>query len=81
TGFHSFVRWIFPWLGVSKLEKAILNVSATMELALNATGDALLSQQREIESFRQFSAQNRMALDVLFASQGGIYAVINGSCC
>ncbi|KAF1482340.1 hypothetical protein FQV18_0013335, partial [Eudyptula minor novaehollandiae] len=57
----------------SELEKAILNVSATMELALNATGIALLSQQREIESFRQFSAQNRMALDVLFASQGGMY--------
>jgi len=41
TGFHSFVRWLIPSLGVSELEKAIVNISATVETLENLTLDAI----------------------------------------
>ncbi|NXQ92676.1 ERVV2 protein, partial [Nyctibius grandis] len=79
-GFHSFARWFVPWLGVSELEKAIVNLSATMELATNATIDAIQAQQLEIRSVSKLALQNRLALDMLY-SKGEVCAVINQSCC
>ena len=39
-GIHSFVRWLIPSLGISELEKAVVNISATLEIIENATADA-----------------------------------------
>ena len=47
TGFHSFVRWLIPSFGISELEKAIVNISATLEIIENATADALLALQEK----------------------------------
>ncbi|XP_040982865.1 endogenous retrovirus group V member 2 Env polyprotein-like [Aquila chrysaetos chrysaetos] len=81
TAFHSFVRWFLPWLGVSELEKAIVNISAVIENLENRTIDAIRAQQLEISSLSQIVQQNRMALDLLLTSQGGVCTVINTSCC
>ncbi|NXP83444.1 ERVV2 protein, partial [Ramphastos sulfuratus] len=81
TAFHSFVRWFIPWLGVSELEKAIVNISAVIESIENKTMDAIQAQQVEINSLAQVAQQNRMALDLLLASRGGVCTVINTSCC
>uniref|UniRef100_A0A8D0FLS1 Envelope protein syncytin-rum1 n=1 Tax=Strix occidentalis caurina TaxID=311401 RepID=A0A8D0FLS1_STROC len=81
TGFHSFVRWLIPMLGVSELEKAIVNISATVEILANATADAIVNLQKEINSLAEVTIQNRMALDLLMAKEGGVYTVINQSCC
>lgn len=81
TAFHSFVRWFIPWLGVSELEKAIVNISAIIEKLENKTLDAIKAQQEEISSLSQVALQNRMALDLLLAAQGGVCTVINTSCC
>lgn len=81
TAYHSFVRWFFPWLGVSELEKAIVNISAVVKKIKNKTADALQAQQIEISSLAQVVKQNRMALDLLLASKGGVCTVINTSCC
>uniref|UniRef100_A0A8B9UZ12 Envelope protein syncytin-Car1 n=1 Tax=Anas zonorhyncha TaxID=75864 RepID=A0A8B9UZ12_9AVES len=81
TAFHSFVRWFIPWLGVSELEKAIVNISAIIEKLENKTLDAIKAQQEEISSLSQVVLQNRMALDLLLAAQGGVCTVINTSCC
>ena len=35
TSFHSFARWFIPFLGVSELEKAIINISAVIETVEN----------------------------------------------
>ena len=40
TGFHSFVRWYILSLGVSELEKAIVNISATLKMIESATTNA-----------------------------------------
>lgn len=81
TAFHSFARWFLPWLGVSELEKAIINISAVIEQIENRTVDAIQAQQVEINSLAQVVQQNRMALDLLLASRGGVCTVINTSCC
>ncbi|XP_068062062.1 syncytin-2-like [Anomalospiza imberbis] len=81
TAFHSFARWFIPWLGVSELEKAIVNISAVVEEIENKTIDAIQAQQLEINSLAQVVQQNRMALDLLLASRGGVCTIINTSCC
>lgn len=45
TAFHSFARRFLPWLAVSALEKAMVNVPATFETALIAAEDALRGQK------------------------------------
>ncbi|NXJ72595.1 MER34 protein, partial [Rostratula benghalensis] len=62
TAFHSFARWFIPGLGVSELEKTIINISAIIENLENRTVDALKAQQEEIFSLSQVVLQNRMAL-------------------
>lgn len=81
SAFHSFARWFVPWLGVSELEKAIVNISAVVEEIENKTMDAIQAQQVEISSLVQVVQQNRMALDLLLASQGGVCTIVNTSCC
>jgi len=81
TAFHSFARWFLPCLGVSELEKAIVNISAVIEDIANKTTDAIKAQQLEISSLSQIVLQNRMILDLLLASQGGLCTVRNTSCC
>ncbi|XP_077644682.1 endogenous retrovirus group V member 2 Env polyprotein-like, partial [Lonchura striata] len=81
NAFHSFARWFLPWLGVSELEKAIINISAVVEDIENKTIDAIQAQQIEINSLAQVVQQNRMALDLLLASRGGVCTIINTSCC
>lgn len=81
TGFHSFVWWFLPWLGVSKLEKTLVNVSAVIEQIENYTVDAIQALELEITSLSKKVLQNRMALDILLAAQGEVCTVINVSCC
>ncbi|XP_077643821.1 endogenous retrovirus group V member 2 Env polyprotein-like [Lonchura striata] len=81
NAFHSFARWFLPWLGVSELEKAIINISAVVEDIENKTIDAIQAQQIEINSLAQVVQQNRMALDLLLASRGGVCTIVNTSCC
>ncbi|KAG6934037.1 endogenous retrovirus group MER34 member 1, partial [Chelydra serpentina] len=59
TGFHSFARWFLPWLGVSELEKALVNISASLELMANAIADALSALQTEVTQLSTTTIQNR----------------------
>ena len=79
-GYHSFLRSLIPSLGVAQLEKAIVNISATLEIVENATIDALRAIQEEVSSLSKVVLQNRMALDLLTAKQGGVCTIINQSC-
>ncbi|XP_067864805.1 syncytin-2-like [Heterodontus francisci] len=79
--FHQFARAYIPGLGVLELEKAIVNISATMEFIENKTVDAIQGLQSEVTSLSKVVLQNRMALDFLLAAQGGVCAAINETCC
>lgn len=76
TGFHSFVRWFLPWVGVSELEKATVNISAALELMANATADALSTLQMEVTQLSQTTLQNPLALDYLLANQGAFVLLL-----
>lgn len=80
-GYHSFVPWLIPSLRVSELEKAIVNISAVIEIIENKAIDAIGALQEETIGLSKIVSQNCMALDLLLASQGGVCTVINVSCC
>ncbi|NXC23333.1 ERVV2 protein, partial [Corythaeola cristata] len=71
---------LIPSLGVNELEKAIINISATIETIENRTRDAILETQTEVTSLSKVVLQNRMASDLLLASQGGVCTIINENC-
>lgn len=82
--FHTLWRALIPALGVLELlelQRAVENISATLEIISNATTDAHGWIQTEIEQVSQIALENRLALDGLLAAQGGVCAVINYSCC
>uniref|UniRef100_A0A672TJV2 Envelope glycoprotein n=1 Tax=Strigops habroptila TaxID=2489341 RepID=A0A672TJV2_STRHB len=81
TGFHSFVRALHPGLRVVQLERAIINISAEMEIIASNTADAILGLKQEIDSLKKVVLQNRMALDIITAQMGGVCTLVNESCC
>lgn len=42
---------------------------------------SILALQLEVNSLSKVDIQNRQALDILFAQQGGLCAVLNEECC
>ncbi|NXL90526.1 ERVV2 protein, partial [Alectura lathami] len=77
----TLVQWLIPSLSVSKLEKSMLNISGEMEKLANDTAKGLTTLQTEISELSKMTLQNRMALDIILASQGGVCTVLNISCC
>uniref|UniRef100_A0A8C4J5B6 ERVV2 protein n=1 Tax=Dromaius novaehollandiae TaxID=8790 RepID=A0A8C4J5B6_DRONO len=58
-----------------------MNISAVIEKIGNKTSDAIAALQEEVLETAKITSQNRLALDMLLASQGGVCTVINTSCC
>ncbi|NXL68261.1 ENR1 protein, partial [Chordeiles acutipennis] len=56
----------------SELEKTCINILAVIENIENRTVGAVQALQVEVTSLSKLVTQNRMALDVLLASQGGV---------
>nr|XP_028600351.1 uncharacterized protein LOC114604423 [Podarcis muralis] len=102
TAFQSALRVVFPRYGVFDLERALVNVSASLDIFAASTADALTTLQQEVAQMAQIAnltaeallalqieirqtatitLQNRMALDYLLASQGGVCTLLNTSCC
>lgn len=81
AAFHCFALWFIPWLGVSELEKAIMNMSASVEVIENKTMGAIHALQKEISQAGAMALWSRMALDMLFAPGEGSCTVINTSWC
>ncbi|NXJ08754.1 SYCY2 protein, partial [Odontophorus gujanensis] len=75
-----YIRWYRPFLGVSELEREIVNISATLEQIENVTARALENLQVEVSSLSSVVLQNRVAPDILAAKGGVAFALIN-TCC
>ncbi|NXR84391.1 ERVV2 protein, partial [Pycnonotus jocosus] len=80
TGLPSFVRALFPTLGIVHLEKAILNISAEMKIIANSMADTIGWLQTNY-SLKEVVFQNHMVLDMITAQMGGVCTLINTSCC
>lgn len=48
---------------------------------MNKTSIAFSAMQNEIDDIKRMALQNRMALDLILASQGGVCEVIGTECC
>ncbi|NWY18615.1 ERVV2 protein, partial [Aphelocoma coerulescens] len=83
TKFHDFIRWFLPCLGVSELEKTIVNICATIVswFERQVCISTITVLQEEVKSLSQVILQNQMALELLLASQEGVCMVSNTSCC
>ncbi|NXB09812.1 ERVV1 protein, partial [Cnemophilus loriae] len=57
-----------------ELERAILNISAIIERIEQHTADAISALQEEVHSLSRVVMQNRIALNFLLATQGGVCA-------
>lgn len=68
-------------LGVRDLQKEVEALRKAFELTANQTVATVKNVQLELTATRKLSIQNRMALDLLFASQGGTCKVIGKECC
>ncbi|NWR57590.1 SYCY2 protein, partial [Bucorvus abyssinicus] len=77
AAFHSFARQLIPWLGESELENTLINISAAVETMVRGTA----ALEEEASWGAEVTAQDRMALDMLSASQGGVCTERNASCC
>ncbi|NWW24452.1 ERVV2 protein, partial [Falcunculus frontatus] len=80
TVFHSIIRTLIPSLRIVKLEKAVVNISAIIEHIERQTADAISALQEEVHGLSHVVMQNRMALNVTLAPQGGVCAIINTTC-
>ncbi|XP_034078805.1 uncharacterized protein LOC117550475 [Gymnodraco acuticeps] len=70
-----------PWYGIYVSQQEIVALSKVVENHLNASNTAMLAEHKELQEVRTVALQNRMALDLLLAAQGGTCKVIGSECC
>ncbi|XP_048858230.1 endogenous retrovirus group FC1 Env polyprotein-like [Brienomyrus brachyistius] len=72
---------LFPWAGVGKLMLRVETLNYRLGLFINSS--ILIDQQQneQLDITRQMVIQNRMALDLLTAAQGGVCVLLNQTCC
>uniref|UniRef100_A0A3B4GPK4 Murine leukemia virus integrase C-terminal domain-containing protein n=1 Tax=Pundamilia nyererei TaxID=303518 RepID=A0A3B4GPK4_9CICH len=76
-----FLQGLFPWIGVGKVGTHVEINRYALLRHINWTqtlGTALAEEQKAI---RTMVLQNRLALDLITASQGGVCKLIGETCC
>uniref|UniRef100_A0A8C4VK01 ERVV2 protein n=1 Tax=Gopherus evgoodei TaxID=1825980 RepID=A0A8C4VK01_9SAUR len=71
----------FGGLVTLALKVAIIRLQGLLESLTNETATLFENQAGEMSQLRQLALQNRMALDMMLAAQGGTCALINEECC
>lgn len=72
---------LFPWVGVAKNILRLETVDYRLKSFTNITRTALGGIREELTALRLTVVQNRMALDLLTAPQGGVCAMVGDYCC
>ncbi|NWZ70253.1 ERVV2 protein, partial [Acrocephalus arundinaceus] len=76
-----FFFFFLTWLGVSELEKDLVNISVAIETLVSNIADAIVTFQKKVSQLSEISLKNRMSPDTFLASQGGVCTNINTSYC
>uniref|UniRef100_A0A3P9PAM8 Uncharacterized protein n=1 Tax=Poecilia reticulata TaxID=8081 RepID=A0A3P9PAM8_POERE len=72
---------MFPWVGVGEIRDHIeINRYGLLRL-INSTHQLANGTARELTELRNVVLQNRVVLDFLTASQGGVCKIIGPACC
>uniref|UniRef100_A0A8C3XNP0 ERVV2 protein n=1 Tax=Chelydra serpentina TaxID=8475 RepID=A0A8C3XNP0_CHESE len=64
-----------------KLTNSLIRLQAVVEILANDTGESLRLLATEQRALRKMTVQNRLALDIVLASKGGVCGLINQECC
>ncbi|KAM3587777.1 uncharacterized protein V6R79_013753 [Siganus canaliculatus] len=72
---------IFPWWGTINNAHKIDTLHIQLENLTTLVGEGFSALQPWVAAVRATLVQNRMGLDLLFASQGGLCHIIGDSCC
>ena len=72
---------VFPWWGTVNNAHKIDELALELENLTTLVGEGFLSLSPSIQGLRNVALQNRMALDLMLASQGGVCHIIGTDCC
>ena len=75
------VHSLFPWNGIGKQALYIETLNYRFQSFVNFSLQIESGQSRELQATRLMVLQNRMALDLITAAQGGVCHIIGASCC
>ncbi|CAM5078097.1 unnamed protein product [Eretmochelys imbricata] len=64
-----------------RLQMVLKKVALKLKDSVNNLKSAVKTLNKKVQQLRMFSLQNRLALDYLLASQGGVCALIGPRCC
>ncbi|XP_014835547.1 PREDICTED: uncharacterized protein LOC106913396 [Poecilia mexicana] len=78
---EKFMQGMFPWVGVGEIRDHVeINRYGLLRL-INSTHQLANGTMRELTELRNMVLQNRVVLDFLTASQGGVSKIIGPTCC
>uniref|UniRef100_A0AAY5L3L8 Envelope protein n=1 Tax=Esox lucius TaxID=8010 RepID=A0AAY5L3L8_ESOLU len=72
---------LIPGYGTYTSQEEIMALSKVLERNMNLTTDTIAAIGTELSETRTVALQNRMALDMILASQGGVCKVVGSECC
>jgi len=81
TATELFFMILNPHYGVGQTSVALIELAASLESLANKTALGMVDINSEVVALRAVAMQNRVALDLILAAQGGTCAVINSECC
>ena len=79
--FQSILGTIIPFYGVYNNQEELKALSLTLERHMNYSLASISALNHEIQEVKKVALQNRMALDLLLAAQGGVCSLIGDECC
>ncbi|MGL4645551.1 MAG: hypothetical protein ACRCVL_00300, partial [Cetobacterium sp.] len=76
-----FFDSIFPQYGMTQVWNQLEVTHYRLATYINSTNRAAEGIKQELAALRLTTTQNRIALDVLLAKEGGVCAMIGDQCC
>ena len=77
---ESFFMIAFHFYGMGKAAREIINMAASLEKLANETAEGITNVNVEMVAVQTLAMQNRIALNILIAAQGGTCEVVGSEC-
>lgn len=78
---EKFWRGLIPWYGASENAHELDRLGYHLESLVNLTTAGFSMIRPELQATRLMATQNRVALDMLLAREGGVCQIIGDHCC